>query len=60
MPLADLITRKLTEAFAPQSVRVVDESPLNDWTAVRFWNAKAGAFGRVYPAYGFVYRQGTA
>jgi len=27
---------------------------------VRFWNAKAGSFGRVYPAYGFVYRQGTA
>ena len=41
-------------------MRVVDESPLNDWTAVRFWNAKAGAFGRVYPAYGFVYRQGAA
>ncbi len=29
MPLADLITRKLTEAFAPQSVRVVDESHLH-------------------------------
>ena len=26
MRLADLITRKLTEAFAPESVRVVDES----------------------------------
>jgi len=41
-------------------MRAVDDSPLNDWTAVRFWNAKAGAFGRIYPAYGFVYRQGTA
>jgi BolA protein len=29
MPLADLITRKLTEAFAPQSVRVIDESHLH-------------------------------
>jgi BolA protein len=26
MPIADLITRKLTEAFAPESLRVVDES----------------------------------
>jgi BolA family transcriptional regulator, general stress-responsive regulator len=26
MPLADLITRKLTEAFDPESLRVVDES----------------------------------
>jgi hypothetical protein len=36
-------------------MRVVDESPLNDWSAVRFWNGKAAAFGRIYPAYGFVY-----
>jgi len=26
MGVADLITRKLTEAFAPESIRVVDES----------------------------------
>lgn len=26
MPTEELITRKLTEAFAPQSLRVVDES----------------------------------
>jgi len=26
MRLADLITQKLTEAFAPESVRVIDES----------------------------------
>ena len=37
-------------------MRVIDESPLNDWTAVRFWNDKARAFGGIYPAYGFVYR----
>ena len=29
MRLSDLITRKLTEAFAPQSVRVIDESHLH-------------------------------
>ena len=28
---------------------------VNDWTAVRFWNAKAAAFGHIYPAYGFIY-----
>jgi BolA family transcriptional regulator, general stress-responsive regulator len=26
MPMADLITRRLTEAFAPESLRVIDES----------------------------------
>jgi len=26
MPVCDLITQKLTEAFAPESLRVVDES----------------------------------
>jgi len=26
MPMTDLITRKLTEAFAPESLRVIDES----------------------------------
>jgi BolA protein len=26
MPVQDIITRKLTEAFAPDSIRVVDES----------------------------------
>jgi hypothetical protein len=41
-------------------MRVVDVSPLNDWTAVRFWNERAAAFGRIYPAYGFVYSHGGA
>ena len=36
-------------------VRVIDASPLNDWTAVRVWNLGAGAFGSIYAAYGFVY-----
>ena len=39
---------------------MIDESPLNDWTAVRFWNDEAVAFGRIYPAYGFVYRHSHA
>jgi BolA family transcriptional regulator, general stress-responsive regulator len=26
MPMTDLITRRLTEAFAPESLRVIDES----------------------------------
>jgi BolA protein len=30
MRTADLITKKLTEAFAPQSVNVVDESHLHE------------------------------
>jgi hypothetical protein len=37
------------------NARVVDASPLNDWTAVRVWNLGAGAFGSIYAAYGFVY-----
>lgn len=36
-------------------VRVVDASPLNDWTAVRVWYEPAGAFGSIYAAYGFIY-----
>jgi hypothetical protein len=34
---------------------VVDISPANDWSQLRFWNAAGQAFGRVYPAYGFIY-----
>ncbi len=34
---------------------VVDVSPKNDWSQVRFWNAPAHAFGKVYAAYGFIY-----
>ncbi len=36
-------------------MRVVDESPLNDWTAVRVWHPASKAFGRIYATYGFVY-----
>jgi CHAP domain-containing protein len=44
-----------TPGIIYSGMRVRDESPLNDWTAVRFWNAKAAAFGHIYPAYGFIY-----
>jgi surface antigen len=34
---------------------VYDVSPANDWSMPRFFNAEAGVYGSVYPAYGFVY-----
>jgi surface antigen len=37
-----------------RDVPVVDVSPGNDWSQVRVWNGD-GAFGRIYPAYGFIY-----
>jgi len=33
---------------------VIDVSPKNDWTALRFMNTQ-GTFGAVYPAHGFIY-----
>jgi hypothetical protein len=39
-----------------QNMPVIDVSSDNSWRAVRFWNDESGAFGRVYPAYGFIYR----
>ena len=39
-----------------RSVRVIDVSDRNDWSAVRVWYRPAGDFGtRVYPTYGFIY-----
>jgi len=38
------------------NVRVIDDSPGNDWTEVKVWNEGTGTFGRSYPAYGFIYR----
>jgi hypothetical protein len=34
---------------------VLDVSPANDWTQLRFWNKEARVWGAVYPASGFVY-----
>ncbi|GGG52101.1 hypothetical protein GCM10010964_44050 [Caldovatus sediminis] len=41
-----------------RGVSVIDVSPGNDWTQVRVqagWSA--GTYGRVYPAYGFIYNR---
>ncbi|MFZ4761726.1 MAG: CHAP domain-containing protein [Alphaproteobacteria bacterium] len=40
------------------SMRVVDVSPRNDWSQLRFWNPEAGSFGQIYPAKGFIYNNG--
>ena len=34
---------------------VIDVSPANDWTQLRFWNKDARVWGRIYPAAGFIY-----
>ena len=34
---------------------VLDVSPANDWTELRFWNQEAQVWGAVYPAEGFIY-----
>lgn len=39
------------------NVAVVDVSEDNDWTAVRVELGDEGAFGAVYPTYGFIYDQ---
>lgn len=39
---------------------VADVSPNNDWTALRFFNDEAEAWGSVYPAYGFIYNVADA
>lgn len=39
---------------------VYDVSPNNDWTMPRFYNLDAGVYGRVYPAYGFIYNVAAA
>ena len=42
-----------------EDMPVQDVSERNDWSQVRFWNPRTNAFGRVYEAYGFVYRNPT-
>ncbi|NJM92746.1 MAG: CHAP domain-containing protein [Rhodospirillaceae bacterium] len=37
------------------NMAVMDVSPANDWTQLRFWNKDARKWGAVYPASGFVY-----
>ncbi|WP_207303485.1 CHAP domain-containing protein [Komagataeibacter xylinus] len=39
-----------------RDVPVIDVSPNNDWSAVRVaLNSRNGAFGSIYPTYGFIY-----
>ncbi|MFT8777398.1 MAG: CHAP domain-containing protein [Gluconacetobacter liquefaciens] len=38
-----------------RNVSVIDVSPNNDWTAVRVALAHNGAYGSIYPTYGFIY-----
>lgn len=42
-----------TRGRVARDVRVIDVSPGNDWSELRVWNGNG--FGRVYPAYGFIY-----
>ncbi len=44
-----------TRRIVHDKTAVVDVSSGNDWTELRFWNAPAHAFGKVYAAYGFIY-----
>ena len=37
------------------NMAVIDVSPANDWTQLRFWNKDARVWGRIYPAAGFIY-----
>ena len=37
------------------NMAVIDVSPANDWTQLRFWNKDARMWGAVYPASGFLY-----
>jgi hypothetical protein len=44
-----------TRGRVESDTSVVDVSLGNDWRAVRVWNRSAGAYGRVNPAFGFIY-----
>lgn len=37
------------------NMAVIDVSPANDWTQLRFWNKDTRKWGAVYPASGFIY-----
>ena len=44
-----------TRDRAYHAMPVIDVSPGNDWSETRFYNYDTGAYGRVYPAHGFIY-----
>lgn len=37
------------------NMAVLDVSPANDWSQLRFWNKDARVWGSIYPASGFIY-----
>lgn len=37
------------------NMAVLDVSPANDWSQLRFWNKDARVWGSIYPAAGFIY-----
>lgn len=37
------------------NMAVMDVSPSNDWSQLRFWNKDARMWGSIYPAAGFIY-----
>jgi len=37
------------------NMAVMDVSPANDWSQLRFWNKDARMWGAIYPASGFIY-----
>jgi hypothetical protein len=41
-----------------ENMSVIDVSPRNDWTALRFWNG--AGYGKIYAAYGFIHNQNVA
>lgn len=45
------------KGYVSNAMRVADVSPDNDWSELRFFNLATRAFGAVYPAYGFIYRE---
>ena len=57
---ADWGSDERTRRLVHDSMPVVDVSPANDWSELRFWNAGAHAFGKVYAAYGFIYPRTTS
>ncbi len=47
----DTKTRRIVYKAMP----VIDVSPNNDWSQVRFWNYPSKSFGSTYKASGFIY-----
>lgn len=45
---------RATRARIHTAMPVIDVSPANDWSEVRFKDPSVATFGRVYPAHGFI------